>query len=184
MSRREDIMKVRDLMTKSLISIEADKSVIEAAKLMDKRNISSILVRSPRGLMGIITDRDLISRVVSRGLDPKEVLVREVMSSPIITVNTETSIEEAAEKMRRLKIRRLLVEEDDNIVGLIGESDIVRITPELHFLIREQCRLEVQMPEQEESQEVSFSGFCEECGNYSEKLENLSGRWICEDCKG
>ncbi|HUW48970.1 MAG TPA: CBS domain-containing protein, partial [Patescibacteria group bacterium] len=92
-------------------------------------------------------------------------------------------IEEAARKMRDNKIRRLLVEENHQKTGIIAESDLVRVDPELHFLIREKSKLEAQFPSPTETQEVTFSGFCQDCENYSDDLRNVNGRWLCEECR-
>jgi len=83
---------------------------------------------------------------VSKGLDPTKIKVREVMSSPIITINEEATIDDAANKMKDNSTRRLVVERNHQKVGIIAESDIIRIDPELHFLIREQSKLEARKP--------------------------------------
>ena len=183
MEEGEEVLKVRDLMVVNLISVEAEDSVIDVARLMDEHNISSVLVRGKeKRFVGIITDRDMVSRVISKGLDPKKVKAHEVMSSPLITISPEASIEEAAGKMRDNKIRRLVVEEDHRQVGIISESDMIRVEPDLHFLIRERARLEASFPPIER-QQPSFSGECEECHNFSENLKNVNGRWLCEECR-
>jgi CBS domain-containing protein len=181
MERKEAVLKVRDLMTKNLISIETGESVIEAARLMDEKEISSVLVKEGKEFLGIITDRDIIGRVVLKGTDPRKVRVSEVMSSPLITISEGASVEEAAEKMRNNKIRRLVVEENQKILGIIAEADMIRVAPELHFLIRERSKLEVQLIPTK-PHEMTFAGFCEDCGNYSNDLRNVSGEWLCEEC--
>jgi len=183
MEKREAVLKVTDLMTENLVSVEAGESVIKAARLMDEKEISSILVKEGKEFIGIITDRNIIGRVVSRGLNPRKVRVSEVMNSPLITINAGTTVEEAAEKMRKNRIRRLVVEENNQKIGIITESDMVRVAPELHFLIRERSQLEAQLSPTE-PQEVTFSGFCEECGNYSGHLRNVNGKWLCEESIG
>lgn len=90
--------KVRDLMTRSLASVAAEDIVMEAARLMGERRISSVLVKGAREFSGILTDRDIISKVVSKGLDPSKIRVSEVMTSPLITINDEESIEDAARR--------------------------------------------------------------------------------------
>ena len=184
MQEIEDVvLKVRDLMTKNFISVKAGESVRDAALLMAEKGISSILVKGGSDFLGIVTDRDIISRVVSKGVDPIKVNVIEVMSSPLITISAEATLEEAAEKMRKNKIRRLVVEEAHQKLGIITETDMVRVDPELHFLIREHSKLEGQL-NPTEPQEVIFAGFYEECGNYSPDLQNVNGEWLCEDCRG
>lgn len=183
MEREEVLVKVRDLMTESLVSVELEDSVMKAAKLIDEEGVSSVLVKHGEELSGLITDRDIISRVVSRGLDPAKVRVSEVMSSPLITISEEATVEEAARKMRENGIRRLVVERNHRKVGIMAESDIIRINPELHFLIRERSKLEPRLTP-DEPQEVTLAGFCEQCGNYSARLRNVNGEWLDKDCAG
>jgi len=172
--------KVKNLMTRNLAFVMADESIMEAARLMVERRVSSVLVK--RGeLLGILTDSDIIGRVVSKGLDPRNIKVSEVMSSPLITISGEETVEHAAKKMREKGIRRLVVEKDHDKVGIIAESDIIRVYPELHFLIREQSKLEAR-PDQNQSHEILLTGACDECENYSNELKNINGRWLCEDC--
>ena len=120
---------------------------------------------------------------MSLGLDPRDMIVGEIMSKPLITIGEDASVDEAAEKMRDNKIRRLIVKAERSIVGIISESDIVRVEPDLHFLIREHSRLELRPSSTVEPREISFAGFCEECENYSENLENIDDRWLCEECR-
>jgi CBS-domain-containing membrane protein len=114
-------------------------------------------------------------------LDPAKVKISEAMSSPLMTISEEATVEEAARKMRDNHIRRLLVEKNHQKVGIIAEADIIRVTPEFHFLIRERSKLEAGLTPTE-PQETVLGGFCEECENYSPRLVNVSGRWLCEDC--
>jgi signal-transduction protein with cAMP-binding, CBS, and nucleotidyltransferase domain len=176
------VLKVRELMTESLVSVELEETVIEAARLMDEKGISSVLVKRQGEPVGIITDRDIISRVLSKGLDATKMRVSEVMSSPLITIREDASVEEAAKKMAEHKIRRVVVERDHQKVGIIAESDMIRVEPELHFLIRERSKLEARMTPSAPTG-VTLSGFCEECGNYSARLRKVDGQWLDEDCR-
>lgn len=183
MKEEEPVLRVRDLMARNIITIQAEDSIIKAASVMDENGVSSVVVKEGNKFSGMITERNIISRVVSKGLDPKKIKVSEVMSTPLITISPDATIEEAARKMRDNKIRRLLVEENHQKIGIIAESDIVRVDPELHFLIREKSKLEAQFPSPTEPQEITFSGFCQDCGNYLDDLRNVNGRWLCEECR-
>lgn len=169
-------------MTESIVSVDSEASVIEAAKLMAEKGVSSILVKRQMELSGIITDRDVISRVISKGSDGSKVKVREVMSSPLLTIDADASVDEAAKKMAEHGIRRLVVESNHQKVGIVAESDLIRIAPEVHFLIRERSKLDARMVPNE-PQRVTLAGFCEECGNYSARLRKVNGRWLDEDCR-
>jgi signal-transduction protein with cAMP-binding, CBS, and nucleotidyltransferase domain len=175
------IVKVSDLMTETLISLSSDKTAMEAARVMTHRRVSSVLVSRRGETCGIITDHDIISRVVAKGLDPNEVSIAKVMSSPLITVSDEAGIDEAAKKMAAQKVRRLVVERNHQKIGIIGESDIIRIDPELHFLIRERSKLRAKL-NPTENRETILAGYCEECGNYSARLKKADGQWLDEDC--
>jgi CBS domain-containing protein len=181
--RDNEVVRIRDVMSRNIVYISLGTSVMEAAKIMTTKDISSILIKSGNEFVGIITDRDIISMVVALGLDAKDIIVGEIMSKPLITINKNACIDEAAEKMRDNKIRRLIVKNKGDIVGIISESDIVRIEPDLHLLIREHSRLKMHPSSTIESRERMFSGFCEECQNYSEDLINIDGRWFCEECR-
>jgi signal-transduction protein with cAMP-binding, CBS, and nucleotidyltransferase domain len=183
LKEEEPVLRVKDLMARNIITIQAEDSIIKAASVMDENGVSSVVVKEGNEFSGMITERNIISRVVSKGLDPQKIKVSEVMSTPLITISPDATIEEAARKMRDNKIRRLLVEENHQKIGIIAESDIVRVDPELHFLIREKSKLEAQFPSPTEPQEVTFSGFCQDCGNYSDDLRNVNGRWMCEECR-
>ncbi|MGA2785493.1 MAG: CBS domain-containing protein [Candidatus Bathyarchaeia archaeon] len=79
MERGEVVVKVRDLMTENIVSVDAEETVIQAARLMSEKELSSVLVKRQGELTGIITDRDIITKVVSKGSDPTKVRIGEVM---------------------------------------------------------------------------------------------------------
>jgi len=151
---------------------------------MAKNDISAMLLKSEDNFVGIVTDRDIMKKVVARGLNPKNVRAGDVMSSPLISIRENGSVQEAAEKMRENKIRRLVVTNKGNVVGIISESDIVRVEPELHFLIRERSRLGLGKVRPLEPRGVVLVGYCEDCENYSGDLKKVNGQWLCEECRG
>jgi hypothetical protein len=83
--------------------------------------------------------------------------------------------------MRDSKIRRLFVKNESGVVGIISETDIARVEPELHLLIREHTRLQLPFSNYSDEGE-NFAGFCEECNNYS-SLDNINGRWLSKECR-
>lgn len=118
-------LTAKDLMKSPVITIRPDSTVIEAAKLMDKKNIGSLLVEDDTGTLGIITERDLLKRVIAKGLSPNHTLVHEIMSKPIRTVDIEASIDEIIEILEKYNIRRLPVTENDKIVGIITSRAVM-----------------------------------------------------------
>jgi signal-transduction protein with cAMP-binding, CBS, and nucleotidyltransferase domain len=169
-------------MSHPLIAVDAEERVTDAAQVMSERNISSVLVKANGEYVGILTDRDIIRNVVATGIDPRTVSAGAIMSTPLITINADASVDDAADQMRAHKIRRLIVEEDRRPVGLISESDILRVDSELHFLIRERSKIDCR-PSATDPRAIDLTGFCEDCGNYSSDLGNVSGNWLCEECR-
>jgi CBS domain-containing protein len=116
---------VKDLMTKKALTIDSQKTVLEAAQLMSLKEVGDVIVVDNEMPIGIVTERDLVRRVLARekGLDTK---VSDVMSKPLITIGPDASIKEAARKMVKNRIRRLPVLKTHKLVGIIVVSDFAR----------------------------------------------------------
>jgi len=177
-------LTVKDLMTTKVIALPMDKSVADVAVVMAHHDISAMLLTAEDTFVGILTDRDIMKKVIAQGLNPQTVRAGEVMSAPLISIREQASVQDAAEKMRENKIRRLVVTNQGNVVGIISESDIMRVEPELHFLIRERSRLGIGKGRPSEPRGVGLEGYCEECDNYSDDLKKGNGQWLCEECRG
>jgi|Deesub1362A_J573_1020465.scaffolds.fasta_scaffold00023_72 CBS domain-containing protein len=115
-------------MSKNVVSVDKSSSVLEAAKLMDKHNISSLLVVENKKPVGIITERDMVRKVILNNLDLNS-RVEKVMTSPVISIEADEDITKAAEILINKKIRRLPVVKDKKLVGIITETDISRSSP-------------------------------------------------------
>jgi len=116
------------------IDVKQGTLVSEAVKLMAQHRVGSLLVRRDEDVLlgptaGIVTEADLLEKVFSKGLNPKRIAVEDIMSTPIITVSSQTSLDEAIEIMVKKNIRRLPVEEKGKIIGIIVDRDIVRAVP-------------------------------------------------------
>ena len=117
---------VSDIMSSPVISIDGDSSVRETTILMTDKNIGSILIYESGVPVGIVTERDILVRVVSKGHDPDKTKVREIMSSPLISISEKLGILEAMRKMREKDISRLIIMRDDEVVGIVSERDLIR----------------------------------------------------------
>lgn len=117
--------KVKDLMTKDVITIDSEKIVLEAAELMSQKEIGDLIVTRSQIPVGIVTERDIVRRVVARKT-PLDVSVAKIMSTPLITVDPEAPLKDAARKMARNKIRRLAVIKGNELVGIIAAADFAR----------------------------------------------------------
>lgn len=118
-------MRVKDLMHEA-IRIPAHITVADAADAMEKRMTGSALVEGSGRVVGIITERDILKKVVAAKKNPSEVIVADVMSGLIITIDVNEDIIEASRKMDENRIRRLIVTENGKIVGKITANSISR----------------------------------------------------------
>lgn len=119
-----------DVMTKHVVDIEPTASVGEAIAKMKQWNVSSLLVRrrDPTDTWGFMTQTDVIEKVVAKGQDPASVYVHEVMTKPVITVPPNCSLQDCAALMARADIRRVLVFDGQDIVGIVSSTDIFKAT--------------------------------------------------------
>jgi CBS domain-containing protein len=115
---------VRDAMTGDPRSIGQSASVVEAALLMRQEDIGSLPITSDEKLVGIITDRDITTRVVAAAADPQRTSVADVYSQDIVSVEPDNDLEEALRLMARHQVRRLPVVENGRLVGIVAQADI------------------------------------------------------------
>ena len=113
---------------RDLITIDEDSTVLDAAKKMAEGNRGSILVSRKGEIIGILTERDLLRKVVAKGRDPASSRVKEFMTSPPITIGHDRPLREAIELMNRKHLRRMLVTENGKIVGIFTIRDVLSHT--------------------------------------------------------
>jgi CBS domain-containing protein len=118
------VYKVKDFMNKSISSIDAEDSVYEASKMMteDKRGYLIVLKRDQ--ILGIVTEKDLVRKVMASGGDPSKVRISEVMSTPLIVVDPDETIENAVKILAENKIRRLPVMKTGILYGIFGDREL------------------------------------------------------------
>ena len=116
---------VKDVMTSNPCSIDADKPVAYAAEMMKKEDVGIAPIVEGDRLVGTLTDRDIVVRVVADGRDPQQVKVRDVASRDLVTVDPQQGLDEALRLMARHQVRRLpVVEEDGRLVGVVAQADV------------------------------------------------------------
>lgn len=127
------MLRIGEVMKKNIITIDENATVDEACALMGEKHIGSLLVTRDGKPVGIFTERDFLSRVVCGGAEPGSAKVSEFMSEPLITVNSRFTVREAARIMKDMKIKRLVVADDDEIVGVFTAADLVDVIAETPF---------------------------------------------------
>jgi len=171
---------VKEAMKTNLAIIDPDLTVLDAAKLMKKRKIGNVLVVQKKLLIGILTESDIIKKVVAEAKNPKDVKIKDVMTTPVIIIDSFVSLEEAMKTMGKCNVRRLPVVENNELIGIITQKDISRISPVLHDISREWHDITVR--DESYYKKQIFSGKCEDCGILSINLKNADGKLLCESC--
>jgi CBS domain-containing protein len=116
---------VKDAMTANPCTIDADQTVSYAARMLKDEDVGLAPVVEGQRLVGTLTDRDIVTRVVAEGKDPQTVKVRDVASSNLVTVDPQQDLDEALRLMASHQVRRLpVVEEDGRVVGVLAQADV------------------------------------------------------------
>ncbi|MEM4281659.1 MAG: CBS domain-containing protein [Candidatus Caldarchaeum sp.] len=126
----ERVKLVKEIMADNVVTVSADDSVYAAARLMAEKGVGSCVVVKDEKPVGIVTERDVVRKVVAVGLSPKRTRVERIMSSPLIVVGENTSIADAAAIMAGHRVRRLVVVRDDRLAGVVSVTDLVRAVGE------------------------------------------------------
>ncbi len=122
-------MIVRDVMAKNIKTVKPDETVHAAVQKMNKFDIGSVIVVSSGRPIGIITETNIMRRIVEPRMDPATVWTKDIMSSPLMTIDENAAVEEAAKIMVEKRINRIPVMKGDKLVGLISSTDIVKASP-------------------------------------------------------
>jgi len=173
-------MLVREAMSSPVISVSENTNITKLAKVMKDQNVGAVMITNKEEQpVGIVTERDIVTRVVAQGRDHGRVVAKSVMSSPLRVVEPEMSLMEAMRLMDKLNIRRLGVMYKNQLIGIISDRNIIRLVPTIVEILKEQQEINnassVSGP--------SITGYCDRCESYSNNLRVVDGEFLCEDCR-
>lgn len=117
-------MKVKDVMTKNVAYVNPNATISETAQLMQQHNVGSIPVCDQSGVVGIVTDRDIVVRTVAHGKNPQQTHVTDIMTTGIKTVTPDMEMNDVAQQMANSQIRRVPVIENNTLVGIVALGDV------------------------------------------------------------
>lgn len=173
--------KVGEVMTHRPIIIGTDANLVACVDLMKRNHVGALLVSEKDELKGILTEQDIVHKLVGENRVANESKVAEIMEGTVNTVTPDQDIFEALMMMRNLNIRHLPVIEGGRLVGLLTLKDILKIQPQLFDLIVSKFELR-----EEENKPINNigdeEGICNICGNYSPKLKFRDEIAMCEEC--
>jgi len=132
---------VRDVMAKNVKTVKTGDTVHAAVQKMNKFDIGSVIVTASGRPVGIITETNILRRIVGPRMDPATIWAKDIMTSPLITIDPNADLAEAAKIMAKNNINRLPVMEGDKLVGLISSTDIVKANPTQLEILEELLRV-------------------------------------------
>ncbi len=187
MSNPTHSMFVRDIMAVNVISMPPDASVFEVSKAMAEMDIGSVIIADKDRPLGIITESDIVRRVIVGEKDTKTTTASEIMSSPIIHVEPGTGLTDAMRVMAKSNIRRVAVLKNNTLAGIITSRDLLRWSPELIDILVESLRLKDEVASSRtndvDDDRIAYGGDCSNCGEYSTDLVLEDGEYLCESCR-
>jgi CBS domain-containing protein len=167
-----------EVMSRDPVTITQEETVTEAATVMKDKDVSALIVVEETKVIGILTDYDVVHKVVARDMLPSKMKVSEVMTHPAISVHPHVGVEDAAKKMSDEGIRRLVVTDNSDLKGIVTENDILKIWPGLIEVTREYQKIGLTDVGQEKE-----SGYCESCKVFSMSLMEMDGQVLCPECR-
>lgn len=180
--RKYDLIPVSDVMSKPVKTIDASASVKEAADAMKKANIRGLVVTENGAVRGIVTDRDIVERLVALGRSSEKTKISSIMTAKpkLIVARPDEDLISVTKRMRTSGIGRIpVVTRAGDLVGIVTETDLTRIYPGLVEVLYEELEVKGSpfAPDRE-----TMAGRCDRCTNYSEFLVQFGDEWLCDVC--
>jgi signal-transduction protein with cAMP-binding, CBS, and nucleotidyltransferase domain len=173
-------MLVREAMSSPVISVDENEDVVQVANKMRKQKVGAVIVLNSHGKpVGIVTERDVVTRVVADGVDPNMVIACKVMTSPLKMVEPDLELMDAMKMMDNENIRRLGVIYKGELVGVVTDRSIIRLIPTIMEIIKEQK----EIIGDNAPSGASIVGYCDNCEVYSFNLKDIDAEFLCEDCR-
>ena len=173
-------MQVREAMSSPVVSVDEDEDIVQVANKMREQRVGAVIVVNRNGNpVGIVTERDVVTRVVADGVDPNMVIASKVMTSPLKMVEPELGLMDAMRMMDKENIRRLGVIYKGELVGVVTDRNILRLVPTIMDIIREQK----EIMGNDSGGGSSSVGYCDRCETYSNNLREIDGEFLCEECR-
>ncbi len=175
-------MKVKDVMKKHVVTVDPNMSMSTISKILTNNRIGSVVILNKGKPTGMITTNDIVT-LIAKDKDPKKIKAGkfwEKKKRPFMTISPDEKIFRVAKKMLKTGIKRFPVIEDGKLKGIISTKEIILVAPELLEILSEKLKAGIERVARPEQ---TISGLCEKCGEYSDELKNIEGRWLCPDCR-
>lgn len=171
---------VEHIMKRKVTTLKKDSTAAEASILMRANKIGSVIVVEGEKPLGIVTIKDLVTKVMALKKAPEKTSLGSIMSSPLIAVDKHADMNEVAKLMGEHDIRRVIVTEGDKLAGIVTDKDILDVQPVMVDVLKEFVNV---YGGKHEDKFRSKKGMCEVCDAFSKELVRVDERWLCPDCR-
>ncbi len=179
----ETRLAVRDVMTRTVVTATPEMTAAQAGKKMVEKRVGSIIIVKDDKPVGIVTESDMVAKVIFKNVKPSSIKLEQLMSKPLITTKSSDDEHDAVLFMVQKKIRRLPVLDGDELVGIITDADVIQVSSEVNQILDN--LIEMNRESVLDRREVVITqGECEECEEYSDDLQQEGGRLKCPRCRG
>lgn len=176
-------MPVRDIMTRDVMTIDIRKDVKHLAMKMLEYDLGSMIITDKGQPVGIVTERDIVRKIVSRNLKPDQISIKELMTTPLMTILSTEDVTDVMHKMVKMEIRRLPVVENGKLVGIVTDTDLLAISAEMGNIFSDLIDMHREKVFSTETPQQILKGICEECGYNFDNLLMVDGKLLCESCR-
>lgn len=167
-------------MNSPVVTASPGETVDELAAKMVNYNVGSVVIIRGNKPLGIVTDGDIVRKSVFKDQKPSEAKTSEIMSRPLITIDADKDITDAARLMRQHRVKRLGITYKGRLVGIVSVSDLAAVTPEIIEILWERER---RVSIEPQLQARPTSGYCDSCEVWFEYLTRVDGKYLCENCR-
>ncbi|GBF37006.1 CBS domain-containing protein [Methanofervidicoccus abyssi] len=173
-------ISVSEVMSTPVETVKLSTTAYDAANILKNKKIGClVVVNDSMEPIGLITEKDLVHKVVARNLRSKEILIKDIVSPKLISISPKASVIDAAKLMAKKNIKRLPVIENGKLLGIITVSDITSVSPKIFEIMIEVSKIK---NEEDYPREYEYLyGVCEVCGNQG-RLRYVNGKYVCENC--
>jgi CBS domain-containing protein len=175
-------MPVKEIMTRNVVTIDINSDVQHLAKKLLEYDVGSVIVTDKKQPVGIVTERDIVRKIVSRNLKPDDISIKELMTTPLITIPVTEDVTDAMHMMLKMEIRRLPVVEIGKLVGIVTDMDLIAVSAEMGSIFSDLIEMHREKISIEPPQKI-LRGICEECGDNVDDLLLVDGKLLCESCR-
>jgi len=176
-------MPVTEIMTRNVVTVDIKIEVLILAKKMLELNVGSVIITDRNKPIGIVAERDIVRKIISRNLKPSDISIKELMTTPLITIPSTEDVTDAMQKMVKMEIRRLPVVENAKLVGIVTDIDLIAVSAEMGSIFSDLLKLHREKIFTIEPPQKIFRGICEECGDNVDELSLVDGKLLCESCR-